>query len=222
MMELTTQLAFAMLNRMATRNASGPRKEPTQRRSRALVEALLGAATRVLSRRSVDQATTNEIAEVAGVSVGSLYQYFPSKQALIAALIRTRAAADVADLSAHLDLPSEVPLAEVIRRGVMAAVALHARNPTLYRVLLQAVPDLSQNDAVREIAHNGRARFTEFLRHRAHETRPIDPELVSLIIGRALEAVLHEVILEQPALLEDPRLIDELSTLCVRYIEPRQ
>jgi AcrR family transcriptional regulator len=64
-----------------------PRKLPRQERSAFMVTAILQAATRVLSDESLQGFNTNRVAEVAGISVGSLYQYFPNKSALIAALI---------------------------------------------------------------------------------------------------------------------------------------
>jgi AcrR family transcriptional regulator len=196
------------------------RKQPRQRRSRALVEQLKTAATRILSQRTIEELTTNEIAERAGISVGSLYQYFPNKHALVAALVRSRASQDIAELTEFLDAPSEVPLAEVLRSGVRAIVDHHRKSPHLYRILLRAVPDLGQNDAVRELARAGRTRLAAFLRARTRETRPLDAELAALILGRALEAAVHEVILERPEWLDDPRLIDELTTLSLRYLEP--
>src|SRR5690242_13473336 len=64
-----------------------PRKKPTQARSAATVEALVTATARILVREGYDRASTNKIAREAGVSIGSLYQYYPSKEALVAALI---------------------------------------------------------------------------------------------------------------------------------------
>ncbi|MGL4576795.1 MAG: TetR/AcrR family transcriptional regulator [Burkholderiaceae bacterium] len=64
-----------------------PRKTPRQERSAFTVRAILDAAARVLEVESLAGFNTNRVAEVAGVSVGSLYQYFPSKDALMAALI---------------------------------------------------------------------------------------------------------------------------------------
>lgn len=64
-----------------------PRKTPRQLRSLAMVDVILQAATRVLERESLAGFTTNRVAEVAGISVGSLYQYFPNKDALVAELI---------------------------------------------------------------------------------------------------------------------------------------
>jgi AcrR family transcriptional regulator len=205
---------------MSERASASARKQPRQRRSRALVEQLKAAATRILSQRTIDELTTNEVAERAGISVGSLYQYFPNKHALVAALVRSRASQDIAELTQFLDAPSDLPLAEVLQSGVRALVTHHRKSPRLYRTLLRAVPDLGQNEAVRELARAGRTRLAAFLRTRARETRPLDAELAALILGRALEAAVHEVILERPEWLDDPRLIDELTTLSVRYLEP--
>ena len=72
---------------MTRKLQTNPRKSASQERSRLTVDALLEATTRVLIKEGYDRASTNRIAEVAGVSIGSLYQYFPSKEALVAAVI---------------------------------------------------------------------------------------------------------------------------------------
>lgn len=63
------------------------RKEPHQERARITMEAIIVAATRVLEREGLERLTTTRIAEVAGVSVGSLYQYFPNREAIVGAII---------------------------------------------------------------------------------------------------------------------------------------
>ncbi len=73
--------------RMARRPQTSPRKMASQRRSRSTVDALVEATARVLIKEGYDRASTNKIAAKAGVSIGSLYQYFPSKEALVAAVI---------------------------------------------------------------------------------------------------------------------------------------
>src|SRR5271163_4842073 len=72
---------------MARKPSTDPRKPASQERSRVTVDALLEATARVLTKEGYDGASTNKIAAVAGVSIGSLYQYFPSKEALVAAVI---------------------------------------------------------------------------------------------------------------------------------------
>src|SRR6185437_5949733 len=70
---------------MPRRPQTSPRKIASQQRSRATVDALVEATARVLVEEGYERASTNRIAQVAGVSIGSLYQYFPSKEALVAA-----------------------------------------------------------------------------------------------------------------------------------------
>jgi AcrR family transcriptional regulator len=72
---------------MRRRPLTKPRKVASQERARATVHALVDATARILVKEGFDKASTNRIAEVAGVSVGSLYQYYPGKEALVAAVI---------------------------------------------------------------------------------------------------------------------------------------
>src|ERR1700756_3303158 len=72
---------------MARKPLTKPRKNASQDRSRATVEVLVEATARILVKEGFDRASTNRIAETAGVSIGSLYQYFPGKEALVAAVI---------------------------------------------------------------------------------------------------------------------------------------
>jgi AcrR family transcriptional regulator len=82
-----------------------PRKQPRQARGEAMVALILEAATRVLTTHSLAGFNTNRVAECAGISVGSLYQYFPNKSALVVALIGREQAALGAAIEAHLAQP---------------------------------------------------------------------------------------------------------------------
>src|SRR5262245_44018873 len=72
---------------MARKPQSSPRKTASQKRSRFTVDALLDATARILVKEGFNRTSTNKIAATAGVSIGSLYQYFPSKEALVAAVV---------------------------------------------------------------------------------------------------------------------------------------
>ena len=66
------------------------RKKPKQKRSKLMVDNILEASSRVLKQHPYQQFTTNRVAEAAGISIGSLYQYFPNKQSMLLELeIRT-------------------------------------------------------------------------------------------------------------------------------------
>jgi AcrR family transcriptional regulator len=117
------------------RIALKPRKLPRQERSQRMVEVILQAAARVLERESLAGFNTNRVAQVAGVSVGSLYQYFPNKAALVTALIdqaQTTLAQDLEALVAQLEGKS---LEESLRALAQAAVTQQFTKPLLAAAL---------------------------------------------------------------------------------------
>jgi AcrR family transcriptional regulator len=108
------------------------RKAPVQRRSAQTVEAVLEAAARILETRGLVACTTNAVAERAGVSIGSLYQYFPNRDALTVALIERETAQLLADVGcAVADETSHGCIEGMVR----AAVAHQMRRPALARII---------------------------------------------------------------------------------------
>jgi AcrR family transcriptional regulator len=100
-------------------------------------ERILQAAARVLAEHGYARGTTNRIAEAAELSVGSLYQYFPNKDAVLAELVRRHVRAGVAALS---DVSMEGPLDESLPAAVQALAALHSEDQRLHRVLFEQAP----------------------------------------------------------------------------------
>jgi len=174
--------------------------------------------TRVLNRGELDETSTNAIAEQAGVSVGSLYQYFPSKQALVAALIRRQAQTDLDQALSLLHATPPLPLAILLPQVVRHIVAHHRNHLKLYRSLLKLVPSLGQSSFVRGQVQKARAELQRFLETRRSELRDVDYELASFVLGVSVEATLHAAILERPDLLDHPQFEVALSELCTRYL----
>jgi AcrR family transcriptional regulator len=105
------------------------RKAPKQARSQATVQAILTAGARVLAQESLAGFNTNRIAEVAGVSVGSLYQYFPNKAALAVALIDQERERLAVALEAAVASVSDVPLLEGLSRLARLAIEQQFQDP---------------------------------------------------------------------------------------------
>ena len=91
-----------------------PRKKPIQGRSKATVEAILEGTIRVLLDEGFETLTTTRVAEVAGVGVGTLYQYFPAKESLLFALLEREMATLEAELLGAL-VATETPIARSAR-----------------------------------------------------------------------------------------------------------
>jgi len=125
---------------MAAKPVTRPRKIATQERSRATVDNLIEATARILVKDGFDKASTNRIAEVSGVSIGSLYQYFPSKEALVAAVIERHQQQIMQTVRSELTQVSTQPLDLAMRRFVAVAVQAHRLDPPLHRVLAEPIP----------------------------------------------------------------------------------
>jgi AcrR family transcriptional regulator len=111
------------------------RKRPRQQRAGQTVEAVLEAAAQVLEAGGLAAFNTNAVAARAGVSIGSLYQYFPGKDAVMAALIRREAARFEAALAGALAAAADLPLAAAVAALVEVAVAHQTARPNLARIL---------------------------------------------------------------------------------------
>lgn len=194
-----------------------PRKAPRQERSRLTVEAILDAAARVFERHGYAAGTTNRIAERAGVSIGSLYQYFPNKDAILVALVEqhldegTAAAGPV--LRALVADPP--PLEEGMRRLVEAMVALHRERPRLHRVLFEEAP---RPPALRRrldrLTATARGAVAAYLR-----TLDVgrDPELAARLVVQVIETVTHELVL-RPDGVPVEAYVDEAVALLAGYL----
>lgn len=114
---------------MSSEPAVIPRKKPRQARARATCDAILEAAARILQRNGIAAVTTNAVAELAGVSIGSLYQYFPGKEAILAELVRDLRARMLSDLTDAVALCEGRPLREAVHLLLAASVAHQRADP---------------------------------------------------------------------------------------------
>ncbi|HFG6799435.1 TetR family transcriptional regulator [Acinetobacter baumannii] len=112
-----------------------PRKRPHQARSVATFEAILEAAARILESLGFAGFNTNAVAELAGVSIGSLYQYFPSKDALIVELIRRERAKLSNHIVEAIQKHDAADLKEKLKLIIQAAVQHQLSRPQLARTL---------------------------------------------------------------------------------------
>jgi AcrR family transcriptional regulator len=137
-----------------------PRKRPTQARSRAAVAAMLEAAARIIETRGCAALTTNHVAERSGFSIGSLYQYFPSKEALLAELLRRERAMLLRDVGQAIAVEGELPLA--IEKCIIAGLAHQFGRPALALALEHAPSSPSQqheDEALRQALSGQLARL---------------------------------------------------------------
>ena len=195
-----------------------PRKRPRQARARVTVDTILAASARVLVERGFDRFTTNEVADVAGVSIGSLYQYFPNKQALVAALIEKHIEDMNAALLCELARVAQLPMADAVRAVIELTIRAHQVDAELHRVLTEQVPRVGRMAKIRELDAICHRMVAGILAARRNELAIHDPELSAFVLVAAIESIVHRAALFAPERLRDPRLVDEACALVTRYL----
>lgn len=195
-----------------------PRKRPTQARSKATVDTILEATTRILKKQGFDGLSTNAVASQAGVSIGSLYQYFPNKESLVRALIDRHMEDMNAAIFAELKRVAEMPMAQAARAVVELTIRAHAVDPELHRVLTEQVPRIGKLSRLREMDELMHRMVAGLLAARKRDLAIRDPDLAAFILVSTIEAVIHRAALLYPARLRDPRLVEETTLLVTRYL----
>jgi len=195
-----------------------PRKRPLQSRSKATVDTILTATARILIKLGFDGLTTNAVAEAAGVSIGSLYQYFPNKEALVAALIESQLDIKNAQTIAELGRVAKLPLGEAVRAMIELTIQSYAAQPELKRVLLEQVPRVGRMARIAELHQGTHKMITALLTVRRAELAIENPEMAAFLLVSAIEAIAHRATLFEPARLKDPALIDEATAMVTRYL----
>lgn len=207
---------------MATPSAAKPRKSPSQARSKATVDVILQATARVLVRDGYASASTNRIAETAGVSIGSLYQYFPSKHALVTALRRRHAEEMLAMLVETGKGATQASAVDAVKILVHAVIAAHMVDPQLHRVLGQEVPRPYATEGRTDIEADMRALTIGLLKAHSSHILPTNLDLASLILFHLVESLVHAAVIDGCAAFATDLLEQEICTVVWRYlgIEP--
>jgi AcrR family transcriptional regulator len=202
------------------RPLTNPRKEASQERSRATVDALIDATARILVREGFDQASTNRIAEVAGVSVGSLYQYFPGKEALVAAVIERHQRQIMQLVRNELAEVASQPIERGVRTLVAVAVKAHRLDPKLHRVLAEQIPRVGKLEKVETFNRGNYALFRAYLESHRKEIRTADLELAAFVCVTSIEALTHTAVLHHDVVSDKATqaLVDEATRLVVGYL----
>ena len=206
---------------MLRKPRTNPRKLASQERSRSTVNALLEATTRILKKEGYDRASTNRIAEVAGVGIGSLYQYFPSKEALVAAVM-DRHSQEISQLiRSALAKAAARPIEVAAREFVSAAIDAHCVDPKLHGVLAEQIPRVGRRENTETNVREGYALIRSYLEAHRDEIDVADLDLAAFVVVTVVEALTHTAVLRRPDILADGKaehFVDDVTRLVVRYL----
>ena len=194
-----------------------PRRKPSQERSRDRVERILDATAELLVDTPIDKITTAAIAETAGVPIGSVYQYFPNKLAVLAELARrVMEQVDVKTASLITEDFGVLPWDQAIDRAIDATMEGYAGQPGYLQLLLSIRP----TPEFRAITDESNERVAAMLAFHPALQAVIPPDRIQLVTRAAIQAVNA---LQDWALSEDDpdltiRIIAEMKTLLKGYL----
>ena len=211
-----------------------PRKLPSQKRAKITVDTILEAAAQVFTELGYAACTTNKIAERAGVSIGSLYQYFPNKDAIIVSLTEKmfRDGLDIMEgLVEDMD-DMQITHRQIPRRFIEGMVAVHMKNPKLHKLLVNHAPDLR---SISKKAWDSEKEFSNILVKmlgKEPNLRVKNLSLAAPFIVLLTDAVCHWLIQLSSQNLEDDKnpeshkkrqivvtqIIDEMEDVLLRYL----
>jgi AcrR family transcriptional regulator len=194
-------------------------REPRQARSLATVNAILDATVRVLDREGLDAATTSRIAEVAGVSVGSLYQYYSHRDAILTALQDrefNRAVALLETLLAESNL-RRTPR-ETVSAVVKGLMGLYSKSPGLHRVLAIEGLRVAKADRVHAFDVRVIGIIRHFLAATGSTIRRKNIDVAAFVAFQSVRATMLASLLERPPGLDEATLVEETVDLVLRYL----
>jgi len=199
------------------------RKVPRQKRSKELVEAILEASAQIFAELGYARATTNKIAERAGVSVGSLYQYFPNKDSLIASLHEAHHTGihEVVGNALKRFGDSSIGLEEGLRRFLEELNEVHEANPTLTRALSREVireADVDTDSHADDKEAAEKDTLGKLLFNRS-DVRDGDPAVITAIMGEVISHLTRWLLHDAPKSLDRNALREETVQLLFRYLK---
>jgi AcrR family transcriptional regulator len=194
------------------------RRLPQQARSRDTIETIFEAAARIIETDGEAELNTNRIAERAGISVGTLYQYFPNKEAILVAMARRELANDRAAVIQAISAALEGPDAPIARLVVRTLIDLHCQRQRVRGVIMQVHAALGfgeeYSQPLQEITALLGARSDRVAPGR---TAPIPPASL-FVLTRAIIGVIRAAAQEHSPLLSSAELEDELVRLIETFI----
>lgn len=204
-----------------------PRKRPNQSRSRALVDAVAQACLHILDEEGGAALTVARIAEVSGAAVGSIYQYFPNKDAIVAMLyerVLDQESEHLLEMREGLvGMPLAAALRLILANLIRVELRLYKLNPD-FHLRHQAALHLGMwRGPYRTTVEFIEATWLSLLKMYRHEINTPHPELAAYLLGQGLRSVIRSASQDIPEQLESPAFLDSLVAMalgCLRLPEP--
>ncbi len=183
------------------------RKQPSQTRALRTIDTLFEAAARILEREGEAGFTTNRIAERAGFSIGTLYQYFPSKEAIVVAMVRRQRERVMRELEGLLDRAAmgEIPPEEALRVYVRRLIDAFGRGQAAQRLVARLGWQLDAPALIVQAMDEGSERAVAAIARLDHPDWPVPDAMTMFALSRAVMGAVRAAAVEDGPAINDPR-----------------
>ena len=164
--------------------------------------------------------TVSAVADRAGVSVGSLYQYFADKASLVAGVVEAHLAREAEVVGGALLAAADLPASQAIDGVVRAFVDVNSEDPARTAAFLVAARDVAWSEGIEALAAQSVEAATAALAARADQTRVDDPALAAFVVVHAVDGLVQRAVTLRPEAAASGALADEASALARRYLLP--
>ena len=194
------------------------KKKVKQDRAKATIETILEGAAHVLVKEGYEGTNTNRIAEVAGVSIGSIYQYFANKEAVIGELIEVHIQKVMDVFLDKYSTLSTLSLKDGIRVLIKSIIEARSLEPELQRVFDEQLPKIGKLSRLREFETQAVAMIKDYLHSKKDEVAVKNLDIAAFISVHAVEEVIQEALNNRQDILTSGHLEDELTNLIAGYL----
>lgn len=206
-----------------------PRRRPSQSRSKVLVDAIIQACKQILSQEGEESLTTNRIAEVAGVTIGSLYQYFPNKEAILANLFAREIAATTdevcREITPRVAAQIHISLRSTLRELIHVTAELHLRYLRLHGQFYREYYDFFDFHSKVDTHMTQVLRqpsweewLPDLLKKYQAEIAPSDLEQAAFLTANMIERLLAAALEERPQWLESEAYLSNIETIVMNFL----
>lgn len=186
-----------------------------------MVNRIIDAGQRVLLRDGYEKSSTNRVAAEAGISPGSLYQYFSGKEEILAAVVDRYSGELSARLTAVLADRLAEPGPELVRASLNGLLDVLSENVEFLRLVVEQLPRTQHGQKTEAVEQRVGDLVAAYLSMRKPQTRALEPAISAWILVRMVEHLTVQYVLENPPIPRE-RFVDELSTMTLAYLAPSQ
>jgi AcrR family transcriptional regulator len=194
-----------------------PRKRPIQARSAVTVESISEATIQVLLRHGAERLTTTRVAERAGVSVGTLYQYYPNKRSLLFAVLEHHMNNVAARVEAACESACHKPLEEMVRDTVEAFVDAKMERADISAALYRVSTDVGGPALIKRISQRSRKAVEAMLQTAPDAKSPPDKFAIDIMLA-AMAGAIRSLLEDEPSPGTVRKLREQLVLLCQSYM----